>query len=84
MDEVDAEAEVEAVAGFEMELFPLTWPILLVVAAVAGTEPKDLTPSDLMAGVAAGDDEMGAEASSIEPNVTAEPTQKVNETVDRF
>lgn len=40
---------------------------------VAGTEPKDFTPSDLMAGVAAGDDEMGAETSSIEPKVTAEP-----------
>jgi hypothetical protein len=44
-----------------------------MLLVVAGTEPNDFTPSDLMAGVAAGDDEMGAEASSIEPNVTAEP-----------
>lgn len=31
-----------------------------------------------MAGVAAGDEEMGAETSSIEPKVTAEPTNKVS------
>lgn len=35
--------------------------------------PKDLTLSALMDGAVAGDDEMGAEMSSMEPNVTAEP-----------
>lgn len=36
--------------------------------------PKDLTPSeDLIDGAAAGEEEMGAESSSIDPNVTAEP-----------
>lgn len=38
--------------------------------------PKDLTLSDLIEGAAAGEDEMGAETSSIEPNVTAEPRTK--------
>ena len=35
--------------------------------------PKDFTPSDLMGGAVAGEEEMGAETSSIDPNVTAEP-----------
>jgi hypothetical protein len=35
--------------------------------------PNDLTLSALRDGAAAGDEEMGAETSSIEPNVTAEP-----------
>ena len=38
-----------------------------------GTVPKDLTPSDLIDGAAAGDEDIGAEASSIDPKVTAEP-----------
>lgn len=43
-------------------------------AAAAAMEPKLLTPSPLTAGVgvAAGDDERGAAASSIEPKVTGE------------
>jgi hypothetical protein len=40
---------------------------------LAGTVPKDLTPSDLIDGAAAGDEDIGAEASSIDPKVTAEP-----------
>jgi hypothetical protein len=64
----------DAVVGFvdtavEVDGFPLTW-----------TDPKDLTPplplaapAFDIAGVAAGDDEIGAETSSMDPNVTAEP-----------
>jgi hypothetical protein len=37
------------------------------------TEPKDLTPSaGLTAGADAGEEDIGAEASSIEPKVTAD------------
>lgn len=67
-----AEEEDEAVGGGTTEVledidaFPLTWP-------VAGTDPKDFTASDLIAGVAAGDEDIGAETSSIDPKVTAEP-----------
>ena len=39
----------------------------------AGTDPKDFTPSDLVGGMAAGDEDIGAETSSIDPKVTAEP-----------
>lgn len=45
-------------------------PFTCVSASIV---PKDLTLSDLIAGAAAGEEEMGAETSSIEPNVTAEP-----------
>jgi hypothetical protein len=39
------------------------------------TEPKDLTPSaGFTAGADAGEEGIGAEASSIEPKVTADPT----------
>ena len=38
----------------------------------AGTEPNDLTPSCFTAGAGAGEEEMGAETSSIEPKVTAD------------
>jgi hypothetical protein len=38
------------------------------------TEPKDLTTSaGLTAGAAAGEEEIGATASSIEPKVTGDP-----------
>lgn len=53
----------------DMEAFPFTWPILVA----AGTDPKVLTPSDLMGGVAAGEEDMGAETSSIDQKVTGEP-----------
>ena len=39
----------------------------------AGTVPKDLIPSGLMTGTEAGEDDIGAEASSIDPKVTDEP-----------
>lgn len=53
------------VGGFAGFVVPLT---------SFGTEPNDFTASTgLTAGVAAGEDDMGAEASSIEPKVTEEP-----------
>lgn len=44
------------------------------IVSVTRTEPKLLTPWDdfMGAGAAAGDDEIGADASFIEPNVTAD------------
>jgi len=76
-DDVDApEMEVEEEAwlngGFvedETDDFPFIW------LTVAGTEPNVFTPSadDLMAGVAAGEEDMGAEASSMDPKETTEP-----------
>ena len=64
--------EVEAVDGTkygleDMNGFPLTWPV------ATGTDPKVFTPSDLGGGPAAGDEDIGAETSSIDPKVTAEP-----------
>ena len=38
---------------------------------VAGTDPNEDTVADFMAGTDAGEEEIGAEASLIEPNVTA-------------
>jgi hypothetical protein len=38
-----------------------------------GTLPNDLTPSDLIGGTEAGEEEIGAEASFMEPNVTEGP-----------
>jgi len=72
--EEGTEAEVEEVddetrgGRDEMEGFPLTWP------TVAGTDPKDLT-SDLMGGAAEGEEDIGAETSSIDPKVTADPNE---------
>jgi hypothetical protein len=37
------------------------------------TVPNALTPSDLMGGGAAGEDDIGADVSSIDPNVTTGP-----------
>lgn len=54
--------------GFEMDALPFTCP-------VAGTDPNDLTPSDFTAGVEAGEEDMGAETSSIDPKVTGEPDE---------
>jgi hypothetical protein len=70
--DIDVEADVVGGGGFEddeadMDGLPLTWP------ADAGTEPNDLTPSDLIAGMAAGEDDNGAETLSVVPNVTDEP-----------
>jgi hypothetical protein len=72
MPEMDVEEEVWLNGGFvndETDDFPFTW------LTVAGTEPNDFTPSTeaLMAGVAAGEEDIGAEASSMEPKETIEP-----------
>ena len=40
-----------------------------------GTDSKNFMPSDLVGGTAAGDEDIGAETSSIDPKVTAEPVQ---------
>ena len=47
---------------------------ILPFVAAAGTLPKDLIPSGLIVGTDAGEDEIGAEASSIDPKVTDEPS----------
>ena len=39
----------------------------------AGTEPKDLIPPGLIVRTVAGEDDMGAAASSMDPKVTDEP-----------
>lgn len=49
-------------------------PFACVVDGDAGTVPNDFTVSALMAGILAGEEEMGADdASSIDPKVTDEP-----------
>ena len=72
MTDSDAAEEVDAVGdttgGLEdMEAFPLTWPV------ATGTDPKVFTPSDLVGGMTPGEEDIGAETSSIDPKVTAEP-----------
>ena len=46
------------------------WTLPLVFT---GTEPKVLIPSGLIVGTAAGEDDIGAAASSMDPKVTNEP-----------
>ncbi len=55
--------------GFAMDTddLPFAW------LTVAGTVPDILTPSDFIGGVAAGDDDTGAETSSINLRDTAGP-----------
>ncbi len=55
--------------GFAMDTddLPFTW------LTVAGTVPNILTPSDFIGGMAAGDDDIDAETSSIDPKDTAGP-----------
>jgi hypothetical protein len=45
----------------------MTW-----LELVTGTDPKVCTFSDLVEGTAAGEEDIGAETSSIDPKVTAE------------
>ena len=45
-------------------------------ALSAGTEPNDLTPSCFMGGAGAGEEEIGAETSSMEPKVTADAVRE--------
>jgi hypothetical protein len=59
----------------EMEDFPFTWLL------VAITDPKDFTLSDLTAGMAAGEVEIGAETSPIDPKVTAVASRRKSQLV---
>ena len=52
--------------------------IRLDVGAVAGRDPNDLTLSFLTTGVVVGDDETGAEASSIEPKFKEDPVSSMD------
>ena len=60
----------------DIDGFPLMW--VDVVAGAAGTVPKDFTTLSFMGFGAAGDDDIGADASSIEPKVTDEPGEGVS------
>jgi hypothetical protein len=68
VDEAGVEVGTATDGRDEREDLPLT-------RVSASIVPNDLTLSDLMEGAVAGDEEMGAETSSIEPNVTAEPNE---------
>lgn len=68
----DAAGVDEAVFDIDAaEGLPLTGACAEV--GVAGTVPNDFTPSVFIGGTEAGDEDIGAETSSIEPKVTAEP-----------
>jgi hypothetical protein len=69
-DDVDV---VEAPAGRDAAIDGL--PLILDDAAVgaAGTVPNDFTTLSFMGFGAAGDEDIGADASSIDPKVTGEP-----------
>jgi hypothetical protein len=55
----------DLVADAEAVVLPFTW-----FEDVAGTAPKDFMTSVFTAGVEAGDEDSGAEASSIDPKTT--------------
>ena len=57
------------VGGCEDE--PADLPFAAAEVGVAGTDPNEDTVADFIVGTDAGEEEMGAEASLIEPNVTA-------------
>lgn len=72
--EVEGVVEVEAATdgGVPVENDVVReWPFPFEVEA--GTEPNDFIPSGLIVGTAAGEEDMGAAASSIDPKVTDEP-----------
>ena len=62
VDDTDVEEEVDGL--------PLTVDIGV---AVAVTDPKLLGASDFIGGTEAGEEDIGADVSSIEPKVTEEP-----------
>ena len=73
-DEDDAAAdEVDAAEGGVPVEKDVVRECILPFVLAAGTVPKDLIPSGLMTGTEAGEDDIGAEASSIDPKVTDEP-----------
>ena len=59
----------DLVANAETGVLPFTW-----LEDVAGKVPKNFMASDFMAGVEAGDEDNGAEASSIDPKTTEAET----------
>ena len=78
VSEEDAAAEVEV--GVDVDATEGGVPVENEVVrewtlpfVFAGTEPKDLIPSGFIVGTAAGEEDMGAEASSMDPKVTDEP-----------
>lgn len=75
-DDVDVAVDIgrgECLDGTEDEPdFPFIREVV-GVGAVAGRDPNDLTLSFLTTGVAVGDDETGAKASSIEPKFKEDP-----------
>ena len=54
------------------------------VGAATGTDPKVFRPSDFVRGTAAGDGDVGAETSSIDPKVTAEPVHWERENEGKY
>lgn len=55
----------------DIDGLPLIWDD--GVAGAAGTVPKDFTTLSFMGFGAAGDEDIGADASSMDPKVTGEP-----------
>ena len=64
-DEVAAIEDLDEIEAF-----------LFTRLGAACTVPNDLTLLDLMADAAAGEDDIGADGSSIDPNVITEPEKK--------
>ena len=72
---VDDDDEADAAAGADGGI-PVENDVVrecILPFGFAGTEPNDLIPSGFIIGAGAGEDEMGAEASSMDPKVTDEP-----------
>ena len=70
-DEPEVEEVAAADGGVPVEKEVVReWTLPFVFA---GTEPKDLIPLGLIVGTVAGEDGMGAAASSMDPKVTNEP-----------
>lgn len=72
VEDVDAADAAEGGVPVENEIVR-EWCFPFEVAA--GTDPNDLIPSGLMVGTVAGDDDMGADASSMDPKVTDDPVK---------
>ncbi len=68
-DEADGAAAVDGGIPVENEVVREC----ILPFGFAGTEPNDLIRSGFIVGAGAGEDEMGAEASSMDPKVTDDP-----------
>lgn len=71
--EAAAAEDVEAGAAGVLVAGEAARPFGCAEAGFAGTEPKVFTPCDLRVGTEAGEEDIGAETSSMDPNVTEEP-----------